>query len=43
MTELQEKLSSCFENVDLKIFDDIVHEDYFISENVVQYIKQVIE
>ena len=41
--ELQEKLSSCFENVELKIFDDIVHEDYFISENVVQYIKQVIE
>lgn len=40
---LQEKLSDCFENCELKIFDDITHENYFISEEVVKYINSVIE
>ena len=40
---LQKKLSVCFENSELKIFNDITHEDYFISEKVVQYINSVIE
>lgn len=40
---LQEKLAACFKNAKLKIFDDIVHEDYFISENVTQYVNQMIE
>lgn len=40
---LQEKLSDCFENSELKIFDDITHENYFISEEVVNYINSLIE
>ena len=40
---LQEKLADCFEKSELKIFDDIVHEEYFISEDVVRYINSVIE
>lgn len=40
---LQEKLSDCFENSELKIFDDITHENYFISEDVVEYINSIIE
>ena len=40
---LQEKLSDCFETSELKIFDDISHENYFISEDVVKYINSVIQ
>lgn len=40
---LQEKLSERFENSELKIFDDITHENYFISDEVVKYINGVIE
>ena len=40
---LQEKLSDCFENSELKIFNDITHENYFISEDVVEYINNVIQ
>ena len=40
---LQEKLSDCFENSELKIFNDITHENYFISEDVVKYINNVIQ
>ena len=40
---LQTKLSDCFENSGLKIFDDITHENYFVSEEVVQYINDIIE
>ena len=40
---LQEKLSCSFKNPILKIFDDIAHEDYFSSDNVVNYINRVIE
>lgn len=40
---LQENLSGCFKNSELKIFDDVAHEDYFISEDVIQYINTAIE
>ena len=40
---LQEKLADCFKNSELKIFDDIVHERYFISEDVIKYINSIIE
>ncbi len=40
---LQEKLSCSFKKSILKIFDDIAHEDYFCSDDVVNYIKHVIE
>lgn len=41
-TSLQEKLSECFENSELKIFDNITHENYFVSKEVVTYINSVI-
>ncbi len=40
---LQKKLSDCFENSELKVFDDITHENYLISEEVVKYINDIIE
>jgi len=40
---LQEKLSYSFKNPKIKIFDDIAHEDYFFSDNVINFINQVIE
>lgn len=40
---LQEKLSDCFENSELKIFDNIAHENYFISEDVIGYINDIIQ
>ena len=41
--DLQKKLVTCFENAEIKIFDDIAHEDYFVTESVIGYIHQVIE
>jgi len=38
---LQEKLSCSFKNPKIKIFDNIAHEDYFFSDNVIDYINQV--
>lgn len=40
---LQEKLSYSFKNPEVKIFDGITHENYFNSENVIDYIKQVMD
>ena len=40
---LQKKVSDCFDNSKLKIFDDIEHENYFISEDVINYINEIIE
>ncbi len=37
---LQEKVVECFDNSELKIFNSINHEDYFISEDVIDYIKE---
>ncbi|WP_265442624.1 alpha/beta fold hydrolase [Acetivibrio straminisolvens] len=39
---LQEKLSCSFKNPKIKIFDDIAHEDYFCSDNVIDFINQII-
>jgi len=39
---LQEKLSYSFKNPKIKIFDDIAHDDYFHSDNVINFINQVI-
>ena len=36
---LQEKVAGCFENSEIKIFEDISHEDYFVTDNVIEYIK----
>lgn len=40
---LQNKLSCCFENSTLKIFDDITHENYFVSVEVIKYVNEVIQ
>lgn len=39
---LQKKLSDCFEKSELKIFDDITHENYFISDEVIEYVNDII-
>ena len=39
---LQEKLSCSFKNAKIKIFDDVAHEDYFCSDNVIDFVNQVI-
>jgi len=39
---LQEKLSRCFKNPKVKIFEDIAHEEYFRSDKVIDFIKQAI-
>lgn len=36
---LQEKVAECFRNSEIKIFEDISHEDYFVTDNVIEYIK----
>ena len=40
---LQEKVSDCFDDSELKIFSDIKHEDYFITDEVIKYIKSKME
>lgn len=40
---LQEKLSASFKNSQVKIFVDITHEDYFNSDDVINYINEIIE
>lgn len=39
---LQKKLSLSFKNPTVRIFNDVAHEDYFCSEDVINYINQVI-
>ena len=39
---LQEKLAGCFKNAQIKKFDGISHEDYFFSDDVIEFINQVI-
>lgn len=40
---LQEKLSQSFKDPEVRIFDNIGHENYFNADNVVDYINQVID
>lgn len=40
---LQEKLAACFEKSELKIFDDISHEDYFAKKEVIEYILTILQ
>lgn len=41
--ELQKKLSECYANAELNIFSGIKHEDYLVSANVIEYVKQSIQ
>jgi len=40
---LQEKVARCFENAKVKKFENIAHEDYFRSDEVVRFIIEAIE
>lgn len=40
---LQEKLSDSFKNSKLKIFDNVAHENYFMNDEVIKYINEVIQ
>ncbi len=35
---LQKKVAECFNNSEIKIFDDVSHEDYFVNNDVLDYI-----
>lgn len=37
---LQYKVQSCFSNAEIKIFDNVSHEDYLKNSEVIAYIKQ---
>lgn len=39
---LQEKLSRCFKISQTKIFENLAHEDYLYSDDVINYINQII-
>ena len=36
----QEDLANCYENATLKIFSGISHEDYFVTDEVIEYVKK---
>lgn len=40
---LQAKVAECFSNCELKIFNGISHEDYFVSDTVIEYISSKIQ
>ena len=39
---LQQKLAACYSNVECKIFHGIKHEDYFVTDEVVEFVKEII-
>ncbi len=41
--EVQKELSKCYANAELKIFSGIKHEDYLVSAEVIEYVKQSIQ
>ena len=38
-SKLQIKLAECFKHATVKIFDNIKHEDYFITTEVIEYVS----
>ena len=38
--ELQQKLAACYNDAECKIFSGIEHEDYFVTDEVIRYIKE---
>ncbi len=38
-SSLQRKVADCFSNAQLRIFENVNHENYMVTENVVEYIK----
>lgn len=41
--KLQEKVANCFINGKLKIFEDVTHENYLITDEVIDYIRGILE
>lgn len=41
--DLQRKVYGLYKNAELKIFNDIEHENYFTDKQVIDYIKEIIE
>ncbi|MBP3888735.1 MAG: alpha/beta fold hydrolase [Cellulosilyticum sp.] len=39
---LQEKVAECFSDAELKIFEDIDHENYLLNNNVIEYIEEIL-
>ena len=39
---LQKKLAACYQNANCQIFHGIAHEDYFVTDEVVDYVKKFI-
>ncbi len=40
--KLQKKLAACYQNANCQIFHGIAHEDYFVTDEVVDYVKKTI-
>ena len=40
---LQKKVAECFDDSELKIFNDIKHEEYFVNDNVIEYVTSKME
>ena len=40
--ELQQKLSRCYKDSVCKIYKDIQHEDYFLTDEVIRYVKETV-
>ena len=38
--DIQKKLAGYYDNADCKIFSGIAHEDYFLTEEVINYVKE---
>ena len=41
--KLQQKLAAGYKNADCKIFHGISHEDYFTTEEVVEYVRGIMD
>lgn len=39
---LQEQVKDCFNDAQLKIFDDVSHDDYLRNEQVIEFIKGIL-
>ena len=40
---LQKKVAECFSNSELRVFENVSHENYFVTEDVIEYIKTKID
>ena len=40
-TDIQKKLADCYETADCKIFHGIKHEDYFVTDEVIAFVRNM--